>query len=73
MLRNEQMTVIVEIAIHDNGGMRSTKENIVYSVLFLFTSSHGMRPAAAVLVKIYLMRHGARSQNKVSENRKEGK
>jgi len=54
MLHNEQMTIIVGIAIHDNGGMRSTKEDVVYSVIFLFTSSHGMHPAAVVLVKIYL-------------------
>ena len=29
----EQMTIIVGIAVHDNEGMRSTKENIVYSVI----------------------------------------
>jgi hypothetical protein len=63
MLHNEQMSIIVGRAIHNDEGMRSTKEDVVYSVLFRFTSSHGMHPATVVLVKIYLMRHGARRRS----------
>jgi hypothetical protein len=63
MLHNEIMTIIAGIAIHDNEGMRSTKEDVVYSVLFLFTSSHGMHPEAVALIKLYLMPHGARSRS----------
>jgi hypothetical protein len=33
MRRIEQMTIIVGTAMHDNEGMRSTKEKVVYSVI----------------------------------------
>ena len=33
MQRIDQMTIIVGIAMHDNEGMRSTKEKVVYSVI----------------------------------------
>ena len=74
MLHNEQMTIIAGIAIHDNEGMRSTKEDVVYSVIIpLHFITRDASGCGRVIQDIphEPWRPGSIRENGMSENRKE--
>jgi hypothetical protein len=74
MLHNEQMTIIVGIAIHDNGGMRSKKVDVVYSVIIPlhFITRDASRIGRVIQdIPHAPWRPESILENNVSENRKE--